>query len=107
MNNNTNKGSKEGKISGLVNKIKNTIRNNKDLGVPEDLLLRQHVNNCFVLPYLREEEIDFKNMDEVDQVVEDIKVKLAEEAIRYKPKKAPKEAVIQSSCDYDPNKIKG
>ncbi len=107
MHDNTNKGSKEGKISGVVDKIKNIIRKNKDLGVPEDLLLRQNVSNCFVLGYLREEEIDFKNMEEVDQVVEDIKVKLSEEAIRYKPKKAPKKKVIQSSCNYDPNKIKG
>ena len=86
MHDNTNKGSKEGKISGVVDKIKNIIRKNKDLGIPEDLLLRQHVNNCFVLGYLREEEIDFKNKEEVDQVVEDIKVKLSEEAIRYKSK---------------------
>ena len=82
MYNNTNKGSKETKISGVVDKLKNIIRKNKDLGIPEDQLLRQHVNNCFVLSYLREDGIDFKNSEDVDQVVKDIKVKIAEEVIR-------------------------
>ena len=97
-----NRESKKRKISKVLEKIRNVIGQNKELGVPEDLIMRQNVSKCFIIDYLREENIEFENTDEVNQVVEDLRVELSAEVIRYKPK-----GVINQlpHCDYDPKKI--
>ncbi len=103
MYDNDNKNSKKSKIARVLAEIKVIIRKNKDLGLSEELIRKQNASDCFILDYLRGENVEFESVEEVNQTVEDLRVILSEEIIRYKP-----EGQINKlpHCDYDPTKIK-
>ena len=97
-----NKNSKKAKIAKVLAEIKKIIRKNKDLGLSEELIRKQNASECFILEYLQEENVELESVEEVNQVVEDLRVELSEEVIRYKPNGAINKL---PHCDYNPNKI--